>query len=230
MPDTKALIGHGITFEMAPAATPTSFTYLAEIFDLTPPSDSIDQIDATHMQSPNKTREFISGLSDPGELSFSMNYVPGSASDLALRAAKGARKWCRVTFPNGCQLLFFSELQSYEPNAPTDDKMTADVTFKVSGQPQLTAATAPRNITAPSHASAAVVGVPLVVDPGIWAGFTSLAYQWKAAGTDIAGATSATYVPVSGDVGDAISCAVTASNTAFNTTVTTTATSAATSS
>jgi hypothetical protein len=230
MPDTQALIGHGMTFEYADAATPTSFTYLAEIYDITPPSSTIDQLDVTHMQSPDRNREFIPGLSDPGEFSFEMNYVPGSTSDASLRAAKGKRKWCRVTFPNGRQLLFFASLQTYEPAAPTDDKMTASVSFKVSGNPQLTDATAPRNITAPSHAAAAVVGVPLVVDPGVWAGSTSVTYQWTAAAADITGATGSTYVPVTADVGDVIACEVTAANGAFSTTVTTTATTATTAS
>lgn len=230
MPDTQARIGHGTTFEMADAATPTVFTYLAEIYDLTPPSDTIDQVEASHMQSPNRTKEYISAMSDPGEVSFSMNYVPGSTSDAALRAAKGKRKWCRITFPSGNQLLFFAELQSYAPTAPTNERMTADVALKVSGQPQLTAATAPRNITAPSHAAAAVVGVPLVVDPGIWAGVESIAYQWKQDGSAISGETSSTFVPLSANVGDLITCTVTASNDGFSTSVTTSATTAVTSS
>src|SRR5688572_11553805 len=130
MADTQASLGYGITFEMADIATPTVFTYIAEVYDVTPPSDTTDQEDATHMQSPNKTREFIDGLTDPGEASFEMNYVPGSASDKALTAAKGRRKCCRITFPNGVQVLFRGSRASYEKSAPTDAKMTATVSFK----------------------------------------------------------------------------------------------------
>ncbi|WP_085025291.1 phage tail tube protein [Ensifer aridi] len=226
MADTEASIGYGITFEMADILTPTVFTYLAEIYDVTPPSDETDQVDATHMQSPNRNREFIEGLTDPGEASFEMNYVPGSASDKALIAAKGKRKWCRITFPNGVQTLFVGSRQSYEKAAPTDDKMTATVTFKVSGEPVHTEPTAPRNITAPAITGTPKVGAPLVVDPGIWAGSMRLEFQWKAAGATIAGATGLSYVPVTGDVGDTITCEVTAHNDGFNTMVASAATAA----
>lgn len=226
MPDTQARIGHGITMEMADIATPTVFTYLSEIFDVTPPSDTTDTPDATHMQSPNKTREFIDGLTDPGEASFEMNYVPGSASDKALMAAKGKRKWLRLTFPNGVQLLFVGIRQGYEKSAPTDDKMTASVTFKVSGEPILTDPTAPRNITAPVITGTAKVGAPLTVDPGIWAGALTITYQWEADGTPISGATGLSYVPVTADVAAVLTCVVNGANDDFDTDVETAATAA----
>jgi hypothetical protein len=226
MADTQASLGYGITFEMAPVATPTVFTYLSEIYDLTPPSDTTDQVDATHMQSPNRTREFVEGLTDPGEASFEMNYVPGSPSDIALAAAKGKRKWCRITFPNGVQVLFTGSRQTYEKSAPTDDKMTASVSFKVSGEPILTEAAAPRNIVAPVIVGTAKVGAPLTIDPGVWAGFTSIAFQWKADAADISGATGNSFVPVTGNIGDVITCELTASNDDFDTAVTTAGTAA----
>ncbi len=226
MTDTKASIGYGITFEMADIATPTVFTYLAEIYDVTLPSEETDQVDATHMQSPNRTREFVEGLTDPGEAGFEMNYVAGSASDKALIAAKGKRKWCRVTFPNGVQLLFVGSRQSYEKSAPTDDKMTATVSFKVSGEPILTDPAAPRNIGVPVIVGTAKVGAPLTVDTGIWAGATRFEYQWQAAGTDVVGATGLSYVPVTGDIGDIITCEVTGFNASFDTMVETVATAA----
>ncbi len=224
MADTKASIGYGITFEMADIATPTAFTYIAEIYDVTPPSESTDTPDATHMQSPNRTREFIEGLTDPGEASFEMNYVPGSDSDKALIDAKGKRKWCRLTFPNGVQLLFRGVRQGYERNAPTDDKMTATVTWKVSGEPIMTDPAAPINLAAPTIVGVAKVGVPLVLDTGIWSGAMEFEYQWKVAAADVVGATGLSYVPVTGDIGDPVTCVVTGINDDFDTDVATVAT------
>lgn len=226
MPDTQARIGHGITLDLADIATPTVFTYIAEVFDITLPSDTTDTPDATHQQSPNRTREFIEGLTDPGELSFEMNLVPGSASDLYLIAAKGQRKWARATFPNGVQVLFVGIRQAYEKAAPTDGKMTASVTFKVSGDPVQTEPTAPRNITAPVITGTAKVGFPLVVDPGIWAGADVLTYQWEAAGTPVVGATGLSYVPVTGDLTKVITCVVNGANDDFDTDAETAATAA----
>ena len=231
MPDTEAMIGYGSTFEMADLATPTDFTYIAEAYNLTPPSETTDTVDTTHMQSPNKTREFIDGLTDPGEASFEMNLVPGSSSDRALMAAKGKRKWCRITFPNGVQILYIGIRQGYEKAAPTDDKMTATVTWKVSGEPILTDVTAPRAIVDPLVSGVAKVGAPLTLDAGIWAGAVDFSVQWEldtdGSGTtwnDIAGETGRAYVPVAGDVGKLIRVTVTGENDSF----TTEATSAAT--
>lgn len=63
------------------------------------------------------------------------------------------------------------------------------------------------------------------LDLGLWAitkgtlAFT--AYQWKRNGTNISGATSATYPLVSGDIGATLTCAITASDGTDTTTVTT---------
>lgn len=217
MPDTQASIGYGTTVEMADVATPTTFDYLGEVKSVTPPSDTTDSHDATHMGSPNRTREFVEGLTDPGEFSFEMNLVPGSASDIALTAAKGKRKLIRQTYPNGRQLLFYGFRTGYEKSVPVDDIMSATVTFKVSGEPTLTAVAAPRNLVLPKINGVAKVGSPLTVDWGIWAGAQTFTFQWKKGGTNISGATGTSYVPVTADIGGIITVEVTGANGSFTT-------------
>lgn len=140
MAASEALLGYGSTFEIATSGnSPTDFVSLGEVYNITPPSDTVDQIDVTHMQSPNRRREFISGLVDGGECSFEMNWVPGSTGDselneiLALGVGVSRRRQCRIRYPNAVTHTFEAELQSYEKTVPTDDKMTATVTFKVTG-------------------------------------------------------------------------------------------------
>ncbi|MGF7161286.1 hypothetical protein FHS85_002921 [Rhodoligotrophos appendicifer] len=135
MAETEVTIGYGSTFAIGDGGSPEVFTALAEVYDITPPSDTLDVIDATHMTSPNATREFILGLSDPGECSFEMNFIPGSDADAAIQAVKVARQRvnCRITFPNNVTWTFSGILTGYEPAVPTEDKMTATVTFKVTG-------------------------------------------------------------------------------------------------
>jgi hypothetical protein len=88
-----------------------------------------------------------------------------------------------------------------------------------------TEGSAPTNVVLPAISGTPQEGEVLTVWPGAWTGgVNSFTYQWKKAGVDIAGATTSTYTPVSGDVGDAITCVVTAHNGAG----TTPATSAAT--
>ena len=134
------MLGHGSRFLMASGSSPDQFVDFGEVFNITPPSFTLDQIDVTHMQSADRIREFIDGLVDPGECSFEQNYIPGSASDivllaiLALPIGQSRTRNCRIIYPNGKLDTFKANLQQYEPNVPTDDKMTATVTFKVTGK------------------------------------------------------------------------------------------------
>lgn len=134
MTATEVTIGYGSQFEVS-TDNGVSWDPLAEVFDITPPSDTIDIVEATHMQSPNATKEFILGLNDPGECSFEMNFIPGSDADDAVQAIKAARARikCRITFPNDVTWTFDGILTGYEPAVPTEDRMTATVTFKVTG-------------------------------------------------------------------------------------------------
>ena len=131
---SDAMIGYGSTFGIDPAGG-TSFTLLGEVTNITPPSDSIDVVDVTHMQSPNRTREFLAGLRDPGTASFELNFVPGSASDDLIQQVRdaGTVVSCRITFPNAATWTFDGLLTGYEPAVPNEDKLTATVSFKVTG-------------------------------------------------------------------------------------------------
>lgn len=140
MPASGAMLGYGSTFKIANSGnSPTSLVELGEIFNITPPTSTLDQIDVTHMQSPDRRREFISGLIDGGECSFELNYIPGSAGDIELNeildlgVGVSRRRSCQIRYPNGVTHTFDAELVGYEPTVPTDDRMTATVTFKVTG-------------------------------------------------------------------------------------------------
>ncbi|GAB4004158.1 hypothetical protein [Nocardioides ultimimeridianus] len=64
--------------------------------------------------------------------------------------------------------------------------------------------------TTPTVSGSAIVGSTLTADAGSWGpSGVSLAYQWSAAGTPIAGATTSTYQPVAADRGKTITVTVT---------------------
>lgn len=214
MAETQASLGYGSVFAVS---TDDGATYvdLAEVSNITPPSSTIDMVDATHMQSPNADREFIIGLNDPGEASFEMNFIPGSAADLKIQEIKAARARvkCRITFPNGVTWTFSGLLMTYEPAVPTDDKMTASVSWKVSGSTVTGSAVAPANTVLPAISGIAQVGEVLTAWPGFWTGSPTFTYAWEADGTPIVGATASTYTPVVGQIGDVITVVVTGTNT-----------------
>jgi len=209
---TAAITGLGTTFQIADLATPTVFTTIAEVMDLTVPDSQVEQIDVTNFQSTNNRREFISGLVDGGQVDFTLNWVPSSATDVALRNARGVTKVVKLTFPNGATITFNANLQSYKPTAPTDKQMTADVSFKVSGDVTYGGAAAPANSVLPAISGLAQVGNVLTAQEGTWAGAPAFTYQWKKSGTNISGAVNKTYTPISGDIGAPLTVAVTGTN------------------
>lgn len=140
MPATKAMIGYNTIVAIHDGATPGVFVDLEEVYSVTPPNQQVDQVEATHNASPNRTREFIPGLISPGECSFEMNFIPGSDSDERLTELKqsGENVQVKITFPNLVTWEFLASVTGYEPSAPTDDRMTVTVMLTVSGSTTIT--------------------------------------------------------------------------------------------
>jgi len=120
-------------------------TTIAEVTDITPPELSRDTADVTHHQSPGAWREFIKILKDAGEVSFTINYIPtntthnaatGLLSDFANNTTVDA--WTLV-FPDtlGTTWSFNGAVTKFSAKAPVDDRLSADITLKVMGQPTL---------------------------------------------------------------------------------------------
>lgn len=130
---SDGMIGKGTTFGMETTAGNDTYTLLAEVFEITPPTETVDAIDFTHMASPNFTREFGPGLINPGEASLAMNFIPGNSADVALRGAMREVRGCRVTFPNGATWTFDGFITSIGAETPMADKMVRRVTLQVSG-------------------------------------------------------------------------------------------------
>lgn len=134
---TAAKIGYGSTYEIWDASLVTpAFVEVAEVINITPGEAVADRVDATHMQSPGRRREYISGLIDNGEASFEINWVPGSATDELLRElfASGATVEHRITFPGDVTLTFDASIIGFSKVIPIDDRMTATITIAVSGE------------------------------------------------------------------------------------------------
>lgn len=99
---TDARIGWGGKVYLSTDNTEANLTLLAEVVDTTFPQNETEEVEATHLASPGKRREFISGLIDGGEMALTLNYVPGSATDLLLTAAleAGTTRKVRIVVPS----------------------------------------------------------------------------------------------------------------------------------
>src|SRR3972149_3606612 len=142
---SNAVFAHGTLLKIGDGATPVEgFTTIAEVNDLGGPSLALEAVDVTNPPPLEGWREFIGGLLDGGEVSFSINYQPTHATH---NNTTGLLRDMRTRTKRNFQLVFtdiggttwsFTALVTgFEPGAPVDAQLTADVTLQITGKPTL---------------------------------------------------------------------------------------------
>lgn len=132
---TQAEIGYANYFEVETSAGSGVFYELAEVTNISPPNQQVDQIEVTHMRSPGRYKEYISGLTDPSDMSLELNYVVGAATDdfvLAWRAS-GETRASRIKHSSGDIDTFPTFVLGYQTQIPVGDKKSATLQLKVAG-------------------------------------------------------------------------------------------------
>jgi hypothetical protein len=138
MAASAATSGFGATFAYL-STDPSTYTSLAEVLSITPPSISVETIESTHMASDDTFREYIAGLRDGGEVTVTMNYVESSATLLQTLVLAGSETF-KITLAGGSTLGFSGIPTEFAiDDIAIDDKMTMSLTVKVSGKPVYTA-------------------------------------------------------------------------------------------
>lgn len=138
MAASNAIAGFGVILKR-------NSTAIAEITDVKGPKLSRKSIDVTHHQSPEWWAEKIKGMKEAGSVGFSINYIPtetthnattGLLSDFALD--NSINTWS-IVFPDalGTTWSFKGILVGFEPTAPVDDKLSADIEIEIAGKPTL---------------------------------------------------------------------------------------------
>ncbi|SMF70520.1 phage tail tube protein [Allosphingosinicella indica] len=85
---TEARTGYGGEFWLGDEDD--ELVELVEVVSFTLPNAQTETVEATHLKSPGRRREYIPGMIEDGELEVVINYVPGSATDALIRAAQTA--------------------------------------------------------------------------------------------------------------------------------------------
>lgn len=135
MADTGVKIGHGTVVRIGRGATPT-WTPLVGLEDVTFPNSQVDEHEVTHMQS-GGTKEYIPGLQDNGEVSFTTHWVPGSDQDTLIQELKTLREIVQVEFTaanGGTPEAYAGFVKGYERVAPNNGPMKSTITFRISGR------------------------------------------------------------------------------------------------
>lgn len=134
--NSEARIGWGTGFKLANAAG--VLTELDEVTNIALPEETADDVEVTHYKSPGRRKEYIGGLIEPGEGSIELNYVPGSATDVLLKAAHGQRRAFEAELPdeNGdpaWKISGYLIVKSRSRSIPVGDRLQMTVSVRYTG-------------------------------------------------------------------------------------------------
>lgn len=129
----------GYSAELWLANSASVLTKVAEVISASLPNPQIAEVEATHFESPDRSREYIPGLKDNGEVTFGINWDAGSPTDLLISEAMSSFEvrdiQVKVPTVSGTKQVFsFSGVvKGFEKTIPIDDRQTATITIRVSG-------------------------------------------------------------------------------------------------
>lgn len=132
----------GIAFQRSDMAATPVFTSIANVTSVSGPEIERETYDVTAHDSTDGWREFIGGLKDGGEVSLEVNYDPRDHDVLVADFEDSTPRNYKIVFPataGGGNWAFAAILTGFSSEAPVDDKLTAELTFKVTGKPTITA-------------------------------------------------------------------------------------------
>lgn len=130
---SNAFAGVGTTFKRAGVA-------VAEVNSITGPNSTRNQIDVTSLDSTGGYKEFIGGFRDGGEVTLNMNFTKATYGLMQNDFEDDALVAYLVTLSDASATTigFNGFVQNLGFAVPTDDKVTADVTIKVTGPVTIT--------------------------------------------------------------------------------------------
>lgn len=140
---TDARLGWGAELQLGATSSVASLVELGEVRSFNPPSEEADEHEVTHLKSPDRRKEFIQGLIDSGEATATLNYVPGSATDILLSDARdtGTTRAVRFILPDATgtgaaawQITTSGFVKRYSPDeVSANSPITASVTIRLTG-------------------------------------------------------------------------------------------------
>jgi len=134
---TNAIPTQGVVIARGDGGSPETFTLIAEITDFDGPGGERPDIDVSSLDS--LAREFLPGLKDNGDFSFTANFLPVDAQHVLVRDTDTAETSTatnfRITFTDAgaTNATFAAFVKQYRPSGGVDDKVVAAVTMRVTG-------------------------------------------------------------------------------------------------
>ncbi len=130
-----AFSGVGTTFGRGDGTSAETFTDIAEINSISGPNMTRDTIDTTALDTAGGYRTFITSFRDAGEVVLAMNFTVVGYGLMKADFEAAATVNYKITLGNtaASTLDFAALVTNLGTGVPLDDKVSIDVTLKVSG-------------------------------------------------------------------------------------------------
>ena len=132
----EAFLGFGTLIKIGAGDTdpgPETFTAIPSTSDISGPALTRNLVDITHQESADNTEQFIAGLKNNGEVTFSINYLPDNTYHQLLLAdfVAGTARNFQLCFSNTAADIwtFTAFVTGFAPSNPVKDKAEVAVTL-----------------------------------------------------------------------------------------------------
>lgn len=132
--------GWGGEFHLENGAATPVLTELKQVKSFTLPQDEVEQVEITHLKSPNRRREYAPGMIEGGEFEVTLNFRAGSDTDQLLAEAltSGETRGFKAVIPErgvaAWEITGDCIVTGYDRGEVTaDDAMEGTVTLKITG-------------------------------------------------------------------------------------------------
>ena len=116
--------------------SPLTMEEIPEVTDIAGGGGTTERIDKTHLRSPGNVREFMPSFQDPGQLTFTIQYIPDNAVHQRILALykSGETVALREVFPDANGWDYVGYIAGAVKGGQTvGGKITIAVTFQMSG-------------------------------------------------------------------------------------------------
>jgi hypothetical protein len=135
---TQGVIGYGTVLYAGLGDDPETFREIHEMRTAAPPQATADEVEMTHFGSPNRTKEFIQGMIDNGEMTFEVNWRPDFYPDhrrLREDNGTGRKRNYVIVLPGAMETITFPAfVKTLAPSLAPSDAVVMAVTLRCDAQ------------------------------------------------------------------------------------------------
>lgn len=130
---SNAMAGLGTKFQRE-TAVPDTYEDVAEVISISGPGMSRDTIDTTTLDTADGYRTFIAALRDAGTLELTASFVAADYELWKDEFELDTLQNYKILLTTGFNFIFAGLVTALPLNIAVDDRITSDVTIKISGK------------------------------------------------------------------------------------------------